>query len=291
MFTIEQKPVSKHQSRRGTVPIAIVDHISVGTMGSMYNTFFNPKAKEASSHFGVSRQGEIHQYVQLDRAAWTQGRIQAPISPLIQQRQGNPNLYCVSIEFEGYIDDGVRYGVDGDITEEQYHAGVWLHKFIQAEIERIYGHRIDLNNYFVLGHFQIDSIGKPFCPGPKFPWNCLYAELAKVDSMSMESFEEYLRYITTPNKRRVTAYAIAERVLDLEVTLDDPRWGNEAHRKIMLTAPVMETIMKGDATAKGICRRILGLYKTAQDPNSPHGDEAVRKLLLLEPVMKENHII
>jgi hypothetical protein len=45
------------------------------------------------------------------------------------------------------------------------------------------------------------------------------------------------------------------------------------------------------ASAYAIAERILDLYKKAQNSESPYSDEAVRKLLLLEPVMKENHII
>src|SRR5690606_1076193 len=100
--------ITKHDARvRGgkqVVPGAIVDHISVGNMTSMYNTFANPKSP-GSSNFGVGRDGVIHQYVRIERAAWTQGLTTEAIrnskQPLVQRMGMNPNLYCVGIEHEG----------------------------------------------------------------------------------------------------------------------------------------------------------------------------------------------
>ncbi|MNC56868.1 hypothetical protein D3C75_1064910 [compost metagenome] len=39
----------------------------------------------------------------------------------------------------------------------------------------------------VIGHFQVDPVRKPYCPGPKFPWNQLYTTLKqKEDDVKMD---------------------------------------------------------------------------------------------------------
>lgn len=162
-------------SRDAHKPIVIVDHISAGSMGSMDNWFTSSGNKVSSAHFGVARDGRIHQYVPIERMAWTQGltadRIPFATASIIREHYGvNPNKYCIGIEHEGN---------DGDLTEAQFAATVWLHKYIQAEVLRIYGHKIELTPRYVIGHFQVDPKRKPNCPGPKFPWARLYAELAR----------------------------------------------------------------------------------------------------------------
>ena len=65
---IIEKLVPSFNDRNGQRPLIIVNHISVGRMGSMFNTF-NNKANRASSHFGVGRDGSIVQYVSNHQAA------------------------------------------------------------------------------------------------------------------------------------------------------------------------------------------------------------------------------
>lgn len=160
-------------SRDGHVPIAIVNHISGGSMSSMDSWFTSSGNTASSAHFGVSKSGEIHQYDPIDRMAWANGLSVASIAkataPLIkEQSPTNPNKYTVGIEHEG---------TDGFLTEAQFAASVCLHKYISAEVQRIYGKPITLDEKHVIGHFQVDPVRKPYCPGPKFPWSRLFAAL------------------------------------------------------------------------------------------------------------------
>jgi N-acetyl-anhydromuramyl-L-alanine amidase AmpD len=160
-------------SRDGHTPIAIVDHISGGTMSSMDSWFRSPGNTVSSAHFGVSKTGEIHQYVDIRKMAWANGLKKDAVSkataPLVKEKAPtNPNKYTVSIEHEG---------TDGTLTEAQFTASVWLHRYISAEVKRIYGAPIALDERHVIGHFQVDPVRKPYCPGPNFPWARLYAEL------------------------------------------------------------------------------------------------------------------
>ncbi|SMG58180.1 N-acetylmuramoyl-L-alanine amidase [Paenibacillus aquistagni] len=160
-------------SRDGHVPCCIVNHISAGSMGSMDNWFTSPSNDVSSAHFGVAKDGRIHQYVDIRRMAWANGltatgTTQAP-AKVVRDRSGiNPNKYTISIEHEG---------VDGDLTEPQFSASVWLHRYIQQEVERIWGKTFELDNYNVIGHCHIDPIRKASCPGRKFPWGRLYSVL------------------------------------------------------------------------------------------------------------------
>ena len=115
----------------------------------------------------------------------------------------NANYYTVTIEHEGY--EG--HGLEGDLTEEQFTATCWLHKWIQTEVERLYAVRIPLNSHQVIAHNQIDS-KKGTCPGTKFPWTRLYAELSIADGMTLEAYEERLLSKNGDNTKRSTAYAL-----------------------------------------------------------------------------------
>lgn len=159
-------------------PTVIVNHISAGSMESMDSWFRSSGNKKSSAHYAVAKDGRIYQYVDIRRMAWTQGltvdRIAFATAPIIREHsRTNPNKYCIGIEHEG---------TDGELTEAQFAASVWLHKHIQAEVKRIYGHTIDLTPRYVIGHCQVDPKRKPFCPGPRFPWPRLYAALAKPET-------------------------------------------------------------------------------------------------------------
>lgn len=171
MFKIEfvgNKHTNK-SSRNGNIPTVIVNHISSGTMRSMDSWFTTPSNKVSSAHFGISKEGKIHQYVKIEDMAWHAGLkmdgIKFSTAPIVKEKDINPNLYSIGIEHEG---------TDGDLTEKQLEASIWLHKFLASEVERIYKVKFKLDKKHVIGHFQVDPRRKPNCPGPKFPWTKLY---------------------------------------------------------------------------------------------------------------------
>lgn len=275
--------VSNHGSRLGMQPAAIVNHISAGSMGSMLNTFENP-ANKCSSHYGISRGGEIVQYVKLERGAWTQGitadKYGRATAPIVREKNCNPNLYSISIEYEGYIDKatGERCGIDGDITEEQFWSGAWLHRFILESVRTSFGVAIPLNPYTVLGHFQIDPVGKPVCPGPKFPWARMHAELAAAGNMTLEAYEERISYFRGNHAQTAHIVALVFRVDDLVSKLAGP-WSAEAQRKMDRLTAILERYgfaQEGVSTDQ----RIKGLYETWRG-QGPHANEAFRKLNLV----------
>lgn len=230
--------IKNYQSRGGIKPIVIVNHISAGTMGSMTNWFKNPAA-QASSHFAVGRDGTILQYVKIENAAWTQGISLANISRATAQvvidMGCNPNLYSVSIEHEGYVHGGIdengeavteNFGLDGALTEAQFAASCWLQRYIMDYLNNAYGVNMGLGEYNVIGHYQIDPIRKPSCPGLNFPWATVRAELAVAQTMTLADYEarqQLAEQMKIERPERVTrAMGTANRVIDLYNKSRDP---------------------------------------------------------------------
>lgn len=141
--------------------IAIVNHIMAGTLAGTDSWFANPVSK-VSSHFGVGKKGEIHQYVNLKNPAWANGGVNKPTWPKLISGV-NPNYYTVSIEHEGY-----SWNV---MPEAQYQATLALHRWLIGTL----GIPVTRDN--IIGHYRIDSVNKANCPGAGFPWNRLFQDL------------------------------------------------------------------------------------------------------------------
>lgn len=280
MYPIEKMILPDHYSREGHKPILIVNHVTVGSKQSVINTFKNTANKKSSTYLNC-RDGSIVQFVDIQKKPKTNGTIRSPKSSIIKQMGTlNPNYYTITIENEDAYNDDTK-GVDGQLTEAQFRSLCWLHKHIQTEVKRIYGTTIPLNSSHVIGHRDIDSIGKALCPGPNFPMDRLLKELAIADTMTLEEYEEHLDYTSKPAYDRALCYSFAERVQDLGKKLTDKKYGAEARRKLMKLSPIMEELnysyYEGDTiTAEGIVKRILDVYKNSH--NEKFEGEAFRKL-------------
>jgi N-acetylmuramoyl-L-alanine amidase len=90
---------NKTAGRSGFRPDAIVIHIMEGTLAGTDEWFNDPESK-VSAHYGIGRNGQVHQYVREGDTAYHAGRVFG--STWSQLRVGvNPNLYTVGIEHEG----------------------------------------------------------------------------------------------------------------------------------------------------------------------------------------------
>lgn len=65
------------EGRANNKVIAIVDHIMSGTLIGTDSWFQNPASK-VSSHFGVGKSGDIHQYVDINNVAWANRVVNKP---------------------------------------------------------------------------------------------------------------------------------------------------------------------------------------------------------------------
>lgn len=247
MYNIEWvgDKVKGFESRRGVKPFVIADHISAGTKSSMRNTFENP-ANQVSAHFDVGRDGSIWQYVRIEDAAWTQGlspdMYDKALAPVVKDMNCNPNLYMVSIEHEGYVDrtTGENCGVDGTLTEAQFWASCWLHRYIMDYCNNKFGAGMNLSTYNVVGHCHIDPKRKPSCPGPNFPWERLRAELAIAEKMTLREYEMRIEFQTNPLKNLEYCTKVYARVTDLWNKANTGKWQDVAVSKMVQIGKIME---------------------------------------------------
>jgi len=134
--------------RKGYKPEAIVIHIMDGTLVGTDAWFANSES-QVSAHFGIGKNGEVHQYVKEEDTAWHAGRIDNPNWKFIKPNNVNPNLYTIGIEHEGRSDD------------------VWTGAMKQASAELIREvcerWDIPIDRAHIIGHYQIFS-KKPNCP-------------------------------------------------------------------------------------------------------------------------------
>lgn len=146
--------------------LGIVDHITAGPYPGCRDWLCNPEAK-ASAHYIITRKGEIVQLVKESDTAWHAGIVNKPNWDLYTKMGFNPNRWTIGIEHEEYSGDG-----EPGLTEIQYQASLWLHKQLIAK----YGIPVDTEH--IVGHYRVDSVDRPNCPGPDFPWDRLFRDLS-----------------------------------------------------------------------------------------------------------------
>lgn len=171
---------NKYQGRNGWKPDMIVSHITEGSYTGAVSWLSNPASK-ASSHFVISKQGEITQLVDITDTAWTNGtsitegrntHYSKSSLKKVRDRKTNANYYTVTIEHEGR-----HHEANGALTPKQLEASIWLHKHIRAEVKRLYGNDIPIDREHIVGHYQINPITKPNCPGINFQFDKIIASL------------------------------------------------------------------------------------------------------------------
>ncbi len=152
------------KGRSGFKPKAIVNHITAGAYPGCLDWMQNPKA-QASSNYLITGKGEILQLVKDEDMAWANGRLNGGSWKLYNGK--NPNLYTISIEHEGYG----SHGGDGKLTPEQFEASVQLHLHLMKKWN------IPLSEDHIIGHYKLDPVNRPCCPGRNFPWKELFERL------------------------------------------------------------------------------------------------------------------
>lgn len=131
----------------GLRPEAVVMHIMDGSFAAGESVFHDPTTQK-SAHYGISKTGEIHQYVDDNDTAFHAGIVVNPTWSLLKPRI-NPNFYTIGIEHEGRADDVW--------PEAQLAASACL---ISEIAERW---RIPLDDSHVIQHRQIRA--SKTCPG------------------------------------------------------------------------------------------------------------------------------
>lgn len=155
-YTFHESP---NWSGRGTCyPQAVVLHVTgPGTMAGMASWFKNP-ASQVSAHFGIGKNGEIHQYVEMGDSAWHAGIFNRPNlnNRLISEWYYggiNPNRCTIGIELllAGPAEPLVEY--------PKMQASLDLLLDFILTTTGIPGDRIH-----VIGHYEIDSVNRSTDP-------------------------------------------------------------------------------------------------------------------------------
>lgn len=181
-FAVKRPIVSDNFTvgRSGQKVKALVLHIAAGPLTAVFPTFNNP-ARQASAHFCIGKDGTLEQYVSVNDTAyanglsWVNNQWQNARGKIVQPTwqdivaRTNPNLYTVSIEHEGHADEVW--------TNEMYDANnrllAWLaEQFALALIP----HRT------LIGHYEIDPVDKPNCPGPHVEYVKMSAEVSAIQA-------------------------------------------------------------------------------------------------------------
>jgi N-acetylmuramoyl-L-alanine amidase len=152
------------QGRRAPYrPEAIVIHIMAGSLRGT-DVWFHNAGAGVSAHYGIGKNGEVHQYVQEEDTASHAGIVDQPSWPLIKPMPGgvyvNPNFYTIGIEHEGFPDDtwpAAQVTASASLIAEI--AGRWV---------------IPLDRQHVIKHHEI-RYAKP-CPGDQAPMDQLIQE-------------------------------------------------------------------------------------------------------------------
>jgi len=162
---------------RTFTPRCIVNHISDGSMQSLISWFTSKNNKGSSSHFGVGRDGSIVQFVKIEDRAWCNGKIKSHTSDLVSEMGVwiNPNHYSISIEHAGIYNE-----TKGQLTPAQLDSSIKLHAYIIAYVKKYYDHEIEINRKYIMGHYEIDNIGKINCPGQMFQWRQLISGITEL---------------------------------------------------------------------------------------------------------------
>lgn len=177
-YKIENRPCLNYGSRDGYKPLVWCLHIADGFYEGTIQTFLKG---ELSAHFVIGKNGEISQMVDTNKTAFTQGIPQEKTknsrSKIVRKMGVNPNLYCISVEFEGFYNDFKRSngevikGCKGKITKEQ------INSFVVLFCRYNQKYQIPIDRDHIIGHCDINHWGRPHCPGEAFPYDEIIAKL------------------------------------------------------------------------------------------------------------------
>jgi N-acetylmuramoyl-L-alanine amidase len=82
-------------------PEAIVIHVMAGSLAGT-DSWFASAESQVSAHYGIGKNGEVHQYVEEENTAFHAGTVDRPSWPLIKKATNksfiNPNLYTIGIQ-------------------------------------------------------------------------------------------------------------------------------------------------------------------------------------------------
>jgi hypothetical protein len=182
--------------RNGHKIIGIGVHIGGGSFRSNYNHIMNAGAL-ASYNAYVKLDGSVVQFVAEENPAWSHGKIVKPTWPLLKSGV-NPNLYTLSISREGSNQNLWQPEQMISTIKVIKH---WANKY-----------NIPLKRPHIFGHFEIDSVGRWYCPGRPF-FDALIKELEKEDEPLIKPEAVWFRVIAGSYRDRDNAEMMRKNLL------------------------------------------------------------------------------
>lgn len=179
-YTINWHPSANFWvGRFGQKLTAIVDHIAQGGYQSSIDWLCRANG-DSSAHFIISELGDITQMVKVEDSSWSNGPLGNPDMSIpwlaeCVNKGINVNTRTVSIEHAGYTGN--------PLPEAQYQASLWLHRKLIAD------NGIQIDNQHIIGHYRIDKINRPNCPGSAFPWQRLFNDLKGTSVVNGQQFD------------------------------------------------------------------------------------------------------
>lgn len=177
-------------------PILFIDHIMAGWKSTLDNAAWR-QTNGVGVTFGIGRDGSKSQYCSIWDAHWGNG-----VSGNWQRYDRN-NRHLAFIEGQGswvqvsyagtvgyaLIKGGVNQinarsiateheGFPGDVWDPRMVASSIETKLWTIEAMRSKGIPVVVDNDLIAGHFQIDSVNRPSCPGPNHPKAAILAGLS-----------------------------------------------------------------------------------------------------------------
>lgn len=211
------------QGRQGQQVRALVEHLMAGTLEGTDEYYLRARPLQpTSAHYGVGKNGEIHQYVRDEDTAYSNGILIKPnyaAAPWLRDapwpKPITANHFTISIEHEG--NHVWEHGLVGGTvlqwwqpTEAQYQASLWLNNMLAQK------HGIAIKREYIMRHSDFNSSmaigGKGWCPGQRFNMTRLLSDLTAMQpapvineyrfvqppTISLPVFEQVLRKYNSP---------------------------------------------------------------------------------------------
>ncbi len=142
------------KNREGARPRAIFCHVQEGSTVGSLNWAVNKSGGQNSYTVTAQLDGSILQCIPEQHGPWTNGVVRSPkpASKKLRDLGGNPNLYTLSIEAEGY----------------------WNKPHPQKQLDAIYWQirtwqgKYDIPDDWVFEHADVDMVGRANCAGPYY---------------------------------------------------------------------------------------------------------------------------
>ena len=178
VLKIKQIYSPNFEERKGLKADMICCHQTNCSMEECIDTFCD-EVSNLSAHFVVDKNGEIYNFVPIDKSAkanktsykssLSQDFFCRSLNSIVAGRKQDANLYTVSVSFEND-----RSGV---LTATQYFSGLILFEYIIREIKQIYNVDFILDRKHFVGHYELTPALTPNCPGIDFPFNLFLKDL------------------------------------------------------------------------------------------------------------------